>query len=61
MGPLCLNDRPDEGYMIDLSIVVFLLLFCVKLRARSSANHVNDPSKGLIGEVLLFWWWCCWW
>jgi hypothetical protein len=61
LGPLCLNDWPSESYMIDSSIVVFLLLFCVDLEAGSSGNHVNDPSKGLIGEVLLFRCWCCWW
>jgi hypothetical protein len=31
MGPFCLNDWPGEGYMIDPSIVVSLLLFCVEL------------------------------
>jgi hypothetical protein len=59
MGLLCLNDCPGEGYVIDPSIVVFLLSFGVELRAGSSCNHVNDPSKRLIGKVLLFrcWWW----
>jgi hypothetical protein len=33
MGPLCLNDWPGEGYMIDPSIVFLLLSFCVELRA----------------------------
>ena len=57
MRPLYLNDWPGEGYMIDPSIVVFLLSFCVEFGAGSSGNHVNDPLKGLIGEVLLF---RCW-
>jgi hypothetical protein len=59
MGPLCLNNWPGEGYMIDPSIVVFLLPFCVEFGAGSSGNHVNDPLKGLISEVLLLWW--GWW
>jgi hypothetical protein len=56
MGPLCLNNWPSEGYVIDPLIVVFLLPFCVEFGARFSSNHVDDPSKGLIGEVLLLRW-----
>ena len=33
VGPLCLNDWPSDGYMIDPSIVFFLLPFCVELGA----------------------------
>jgi hypothetical protein len=58
VGLLCLNDWPGEGYLIDPSIVVFLPPFRVELGDGSSGDHVNDPSIGLIGEVLLFW---CWW
>jgi hypothetical protein len=29
MRPLFLNDRPGEGYVIDSTVVVFLLPFCV--------------------------------
>ena len=60
MGQLCLNNWAGEGYMIDPSIVVFLLPFCVEFEAGSSSNHVDYPSKGLTGEVLLLrwgWWW----
>jgi hypothetical protein len=59
MRPLCFNNWPNEVYVIDPSIVFFLLLFCVEFRAGSSDNHVNDPSKGLIGEVFLLRW--GWW
>jgi hypothetical protein len=41
--------------MIDHLIAICLLSFGVKIGAGSSGNHVNDPSKGLIGEVLLLW------
>jgi hypothetical protein len=33
MGALCLNDWPGEGYVIDPSIVVFLMPFCIELGA----------------------------
>jgi hypothetical protein len=31
VGPLCLNDWPGEGYMIDPSIVVFFYRFVSNL------------------------------
>jgi hypothetical protein len=58
MRPFCLNHRPSEGYVIDSAVVIFLLSFSVEVCVRSLGNHVNNPMKRLIGEVLLFgWWW----
>jgi hypothetical protein len=42
--------------MIDPSIVVFLLPFCVEFRAGSFGDHVEYPLKGLVSEVLLLRW-----
>jgi hypothetical protein len=62
MRPFCLNCWPSEGYVIDSSVMLFLLSFSVEVCARSPGNHVNDPTKRLIGEVFLFgfqgspWW-----
>lgn len=48
--------------MIDSSVVVFLLSFCVKVYAQSTSNHVNDPIERLINKVFLFvYWWGLWW
>jgi hypothetical protein len=55
VGPLRLDDRPDEGYMVYPSVVVFDLSFCFELRARPSGDHVNYSPKRLVGEAFLLW------
>jgi hypothetical protein len=52
--PFCLNHQPIEGYVVDPSVVIFLLSFSAEVCARSPGNHVNDSMERLFDKVLLF-------
>ena len=53
MGPLRLNHRPGEGYMVYPLIVVFLLSFSFELGAGPSGDHVDYSPERLVGEVFM--------
>jgi hypothetical protein len=54
MRPFGFGDRTFDGYMIDLSIVLSLVPFIVKVGVRTSGDGKNFTVDGEV--VGLLWW-----
>lgn len=57
MRPLCLDDRPVDGDIVDTSVVFSSLPFHVEVYIGASADHVDDAVNQRLGVVVFLFGW----